>query len=133
MAIQPLNIDLGVETPIYIQIVEQIRQQIHLGLIQPGEQLPTVRSVAQALKINFNTVSRAYRTLDDAGIISTQQGRGTYLLGTKDSENNDLLMAEQADESIVAFLARMKKLGVNPQRAIDMIYNHIRYTQETDG
>ena len=109
------------ETPIFLQIVEQVREQLSLGAVVAGEQLPTVRSVAGDLKINFNTVSRAYRVLDEAGIISTQQGRGTYLLETKGDVEKALIHAELVDETIVAFLSRMEKLGVSPQQTIDLI------------
>jgi len=50
------------------------------GVLRPGDQLPTVRQLATDLRVNFNTVARAYRLLDEAGVISTQQGRGTYVL-----------------------------------------------------
>jgi GntR family transcriptional regulator len=75
-----ITLDFRSEIPLYIQIVEQVRQQIANGGLQPGEQLPTVRALAAELRINFNTVARAYRLLDEAAIISTQQGRGTYIL-----------------------------------------------------
>ena len=109
------------ETPIFLQIVEQVREQLSLGAVVAGEQLPTVRSVAGDLKINFNTVSRAYRVLDEAGIISTQQGRGTYLLETKGDVEKALIHAELVDETIVSFLSRMEKLVVSPQQTIDLI------------
>ena len=74
-----LKVDLHSRVPIYIQIVERIKHMIATRQLSPGEQLPTVRQLAQDLKINFNTVARAYSLLDDASIISTQQGRGTFV------------------------------------------------------
>ena len=65
--------------PIYAQIVEQVRDWIAKGQLNPGDQLPTVRQLALELRVNLNTVARAYRILDEAGIISTQRGRGTYI------------------------------------------------------
>src|SRR3989337_4416733 len=75
-----LKVDLHSGVPIYIQIVERVKHMIATGELKPGDQLPTVRQLAQDLRVNFNTIERAYRLLDEAGIISTQQGRGTYLL-----------------------------------------------------
>lgn len=75
-----VRLDFKSESPIYEQIVEQIRQSIASGALKAGEQLPTVRQMAAELRVNFNTVARAYRMLDEAGLISTQQGRGTYIL-----------------------------------------------------
>jgi len=75
-----LNVDHRSGVPIYIQIVEQVRALVEEEKLAPGDQLPTVRQLAEDLRINFNTVARAYRMLDEAGLISTQQGRGTYIL-----------------------------------------------------
>jgi len=74
-----LHIDFRSGLPIYTQIVNQVQAQVAGGTLKPGDQLPTVRSLAEELRVNFNTVARAYRILDEARIISTQQGRGTYI------------------------------------------------------
>ena len=74
-----LQIDFRSGLPIYIQIVNQVQAQIAAAILKPGDQLPTVRALAEELRVNFNTVARAYRMLDEARIISTQQGRGTYI------------------------------------------------------
>lgn len=74
-----LHIDFRSGLPIYTQIVNQVQAQVASGNLQPGDQLPTVRALAEELRVNFNTVARAYRILDEARIISTQQGRGTYI------------------------------------------------------
>ena len=74
-----LHIDFRSGLPIYTQIVNQVQTQVAGEILKPGDQLPTVRALAEELRINFNTVARAYRILDEARIISTQQGRGTYI------------------------------------------------------
>lgn len=71
--------DLRGGTPIYLQVVERIKHSIATGELSPGDQLPTVRQLAHDLRVNFNTVARAYTLLDTAGIITTQQGRGTFV------------------------------------------------------
>jgi GntR family transcriptional regulator len=75
-----VNLDFRSKIPIYVQIIDQIKDLIAVGVLHPGDQLPTVRQLAADLRVNFNTVARAYRLLDEAGVISTQQGRGTYAL-----------------------------------------------------
>ena len=75
-----LELDFRSHAPIYLQILEHIKSQVATGALRPGDQLPTVRQLAADLRVNFNTVARAYRMLDEAGLISTQQGRGTYVL-----------------------------------------------------
>jgi GntR family transcriptional regulator len=74
-----LQIDFRSGLPIYTQIVNQVQAQVAGGILKPGDQLPTVRALAEELRVNFNTIARAYRLLDEARIISTQQGRGTYI------------------------------------------------------
>jgi len=72
-----LNLESGV--PIYMQLVDRIKQMVVSGQLQPGQQLPTIRQLATDLRVNYNTVGRAYLILDQEGVISTQQGRGTYI------------------------------------------------------
>ena len=66
-------------TPIYAQLIQQIKHQVATGQLKPGDQLPTVRALASQLQIHVNTVVRAYDQLDQDGVISTQQGRGTFI------------------------------------------------------
>ncbi len=73
-------LDFRSDTPVTNQIVAQVRRNLVSGEWKPGDQLPTVRQLAADLRVNFNTVARAYRILDEAGLISTQQGRGTFIL-----------------------------------------------------
>ena len=75
-----LRLDLHSRVPIYVQIFEQVKTLVAAGTLDPGSQLPTVREMASELRINFNTVARAYRLLHEEGGISTQQGRGTYVM-----------------------------------------------------
>ena len=72
-----INLESGV--PIYMQLVDRIKQMVVSGHLQPGQQLPTIRQLATDLRVNYNTVGRAYLILDQEGVISTQQGRGTYV------------------------------------------------------
>ena len=65
--------------PFYRQIIDQIRYGVAAGSLNVGEQLPTVRSLAVDLKVNLNTVSKAYRELEIQNILETQQGTGTFI------------------------------------------------------
>jgi GntR family transcriptional regulator len=94
-----LNVDHRSGVPIYIQIVEQVRALVQTGELAPGDQLPTVRQLAEELRINFNTVARAYRMLDEAGVISTQQGRGTYILETSPALDSALRQEERRQQA----------------------------------
>ena len=96
-----LHLDFKSGLPIYTQIMNQIQQQVSGGTLKPGDQLPTVRALASELRVNFNTVARAYRLLDEAGLISTQQGRGTYIM-----EKDPPEMAQKLRKETLAALAR---------------------------
>jgi GntR family transcriptional regulator len=65
--------------PAYRQIIDQVRHAIHLGILQPGDQLPTVREVVRQITINPNTVHRAYRELELQGLTEGRTGSGTFI------------------------------------------------------
>ncbi len=65
--------------PFYRQIIDQIRYGVAIGKLKVGEQLPTVRALAVQLKVNLNTVSKAYRELEIQDVLETQQGTGTFI------------------------------------------------------
>jgi GntR family transcriptional regulator len=65
--------------PTYLQIVQQVRQAVRLGVLSPGDQLPTVKQVVGHLAINPNTVLRAYRELDSEGLTEGRRGVGTFV------------------------------------------------------
>jgi GntR family transcriptional regulator len=82
----------GVAT--YVQIVQQVREALRLGVLDVGDQLPTVREVVAELAINPNTVAKAYRELEREGLVVARQGRGTFVastLGTPSLEHHDAL------------------------------------------
>jgi GntR family transcriptional regulator len=66
----------------YVQLVQQVKQALRVGLLAPGDQLPRVRSVAQALAINPNTVLKAYRELELEGLAEGRPGVGTFVTGS---------------------------------------------------
>ena len=86
-----IAINLTSKVPIYVQIIDQVKHMIATGELQPDDQLPTVRQLATDLRVNFNTIARAYRMLDEEGLISTQHGRGTYILPIPSEINGELL------------------------------------------
>ena len=65
--------------PIYHQLIDQVKRAVALGALAPGEQLPTVKSLALELTVNPNTVARAYRDLERDGVIETSPGRGSFV------------------------------------------------------
>jgi GntR family transcriptional regulator len=109
--IEQIHLDFRSGVPIYTQIVEQIQQQVVSGMLKPGDQLPTVRALAMELRVNFNTVARAYRLLDDAAIISTQQGRGTYILEIPPPDRIEKLRLQALNALTRDYLFEALRLG----------------------
>jgi GntR family transcriptional regulator len=70
----------GVAT--YLQLVQQVHQALQLGLLEPGDQLPTAQQVVARLAINPNTVLKAYRDLEREGLVRPRPGQGTFVVGT---------------------------------------------------
>ncbi len=74
-------IDNAVDRPVYLQIIDQVKRDIARGRLRAEERLPTVRQLAQQLAINPNTIAKAYRQLEQDGIIVTRAGAGAFVAG----------------------------------------------------
>jgi GntR family transcriptional regulator len=126
-----LMLDFRSGLPIYIQIMDQIQSQVVGGLLKPGTQLPTVRALAQELRVNFNTVARAYRLLDEAHIISTQQGRGTYVLSKPPPEVEKRLRDENLEALTHRYIREALRLNFTSREITQMIKLQLRSWKES--
>jgi GntR family transcriptional regulator len=116
-----IELDFRSGIPIYVQIVEQIKRQVDDGELKPGDQLPTVRQLATDVRVNFNTIARAYRLLDEAGFISTQHGRGTYILGPVENGDADHLRRSSLEGLTRRFLKDAEILGSSLEEISNMV------------
>src|SRR5689334_12365215 len=104
--------------PIYVQLREQILALIGRGLLKPGTQIPTMRQVAVALKIDLNTVQRAYAELERDGVLSKQRGVGTFVTDrTPPSRNN----RKQTQEFAARIAAQAKGQGIALDELVDAL------------
>lgn len=106
--------------PLYLQLVRQVKQLIATGRLEPGSELPAVRVLAQQLIINPNTVVRAYRELEVAGLIHKRRGAGTYVSDSKSTYSDAervRLLTERAD----ALLVEGRNLGFTYSEIIDVL------------
>ena len=126
-----IKVDLRLRIPIYVQIMDQIKYFIVNGELQPGDQLPTVRQMAADLHVNFNTVARAYRLLDEDGMISTQHGRGTYVLGEPSPEGSKQLRREAFEGLARRFLVEASRLGLSPEEVDELYRSYIQSWKES--
>ncbi len=106
--------------PIYLQIVSQVRYLIAAGRLQPGEELPPIRVLAEQLTVNPNTVARAYLELEHAGIVTKRHGSGTYVSETRNSlpqREKTKILARRVD----ALLTEARQLEIELSDVIKMI------------
>ncbi len=100
---------LDLSQPLYEQVLDQVRSSIAKGEIALGDKIPSVRELAQALKINPNTVMRAYQELERDRLTETRRGQGTYI--TTDMGVVEGIRSRLAEQAIDEFLAKMSSLG----------------------
>lgn len=90
--------------PIYLQVVDQIKAAAASGALQTGEALPSIRPLAEELRVNRNTIAKAYSELENLGVVETQPGRGCFLKENHAALRKDVrrkLLMEEIDQAIV--------------------------------
>ena len=114
-----ITLDFRAELPLYLQIAHQVEQLVAKGELKRGDQIPTVRELATELRINFNTVARAYRVLDETRLISTQRGRGTYIWEEPNEEMMQKLKKQSLEELSRKYFDEISQLGYRLDDAVE--------------
>jgi GntR family transcriptional regulator len=106
--------------PLYVQLTEQIKRAIAVGALSPGERLPTVKGLAQELKLNANTIARVYRELERDGVIATAPGRGSFVRENGAVGETRRAATDVATSAVDNAIREARSLGVthNELRAI---------------
>jgi GntR family transcriptional regulator len=113
------DLDEGSGVATYLQLAQQVRQALRLGLLELGEQLPTAQQVVARLAINPNTVLKAYRELEREGLVRARSGQGTFVIRTvpgTDPATQARFMAE-----MTTWLRSARSSGLGPDD-IEAIY-----------
>lgn len=105
--------------PIYLQVIEKLKQDIVTGKLKPGEKMLSSRELSTLLGINFNTVARVYKEMETDEILFTKRGLGTFI--TESSERIDRLRLEMAKKQIEDFIIGMKLIGYTKTDMINFI------------
>lgn len=108
-----ITIDITLAEPPYDQVKRQISQLVAAGELRPGDKLPTVRRLAADLDLAPNTVARAYRELEAAGVLDTRGRAGTFITGDERSR--------AARQAAVEYAQRARELGLSPQEALGLV------------
>lgn len=116
--------------PIWRQIEEGMRRMISLGSLSPGDTVPSVRDLAQQLRVNPNTVARAYQRLTDAGVFAVRRGEGTFVADSpvqlKKSERNETLR-----DAAQRYAGTALSVGASVEEAgAELVQSYERLTRE---
>ena len=111
--------DFNENLPIYIQIMNLLKSKMVSGEISGGDKLPSVREFSKELKVNPNTIQRAYQELEREELVFTQRGMGTFV--TEDIEIIKRLKKNMATNVVNNFLTEMKKIGFSSNEIIEII------------
>ena len=97
--------------PIYLQLMEQVRHAIETGALRPGEQLPSIRPLAEELVVNPNTIAKAYRELEHEGVIELRQGAGAFV-SDKAPTKKDADKLRAAQTAVAGAIEKLRARGV---------------------
>jgi len=112
-----ITLDATRDTPPYEQIRTQVIDHVGRGELRPGDRLPTVRGLAEDLGIAANTVARAYRELEQSGVIETRGRSGSFVTGDE--------VEREAKEAAAAYLARTRALGLSATDALALVRHQV--------
>ncbi|HIR02139.1 MAG TPA: GntR family transcriptional regulator [Candidatus Aveggerthella stercoripullorum] len=116
------SIDEQSGVSIWMQIRNRMIYQIASGRYQPGEKMPTVREMAVAFGVNYNTVSKVYQSLERDGYIKTQRGKGTFAVGMPEDEDDPQgAAAHLADD----FIQHCTVLGLSGEEIVDLVRSRL--------
>ena len=110
-----IEIDFQSGIPIYEQIAHKILGLLERDELKKGDQLPPIRDLADEIGVNFNTVARAYRMLDQGSVISTQHGRGTYIIGKGQKKTSGKTKKKNIEQLTRFYLRKARYLGFKPE------------------
>ena len=114
------RLDLKSGVPVYRQLIDQVLVAIAAGQLSPGDQLPTVRQLAVDLSINPNTVVRAYKELEIRGMLTTQQGTGTFITAKK-VKADEAQRQKRLSQMVAEFIARVSAEGYTVSDVMDRL------------
>lgn len=114
------TLDASSGVPFYRQIIQQIEHAILAQRLKPGDRLPTIRALAIELKINPNTIARAYGELEIRGIVIKQVGSGTYV-SDRPVDSGQAELMNKLEERVARFVRDMEAFGIDRDHMIALV------------
>jgi len=115
------TLDYSSGVPIYRQIIDQIRFGIASGKLKTGEQLPTVRALAVDLKVNLNTIAKAYKELEIKNILETQQGTGTFI-----NKTDDIVPEKERKDKLKEICTQFSSIALSYGYSLDEVVKELK-------
>src|SRR5882672_6790703 len=118
--------------PVYLQIVDQVRAAVAAGSIRAGEPLPSIRPLAEELRLNRNTVAKAYTELESQGVIETAPGKGSFVTGNNSPLKKEVRLKMLSDE-IDAAIIQAHHLQVDHQQLIELVRKRLDFFEKQNN
>jgi GntR family transcriptional regulator len=125
------QIDQKSGIPIYVQIMDQVKHLMASGMLQPGQQLPTIRELAVNLTINLHTVAHAYAELEREGFLTIQRGRGTFICDGHREDELERLRAQKLQTLVENLFVEVLSLGYEPDEIEQALVGQIEQWRGT--
>jgi GntR family transcriptional regulator len=124
-----MQINFRAGKPVYLQVVDQIKAAAASGALQAGEFLPSIRPLAEELRVNRNTIAKAYTELENQGVIETLPGKGCFLRANNSPLKKDVrkkLLIEEIDQAVV----QAHHLQVPRPEFLDLVHERLDVMEE---
>jgi len=125
-----MDIDFDAAYPIYEQVIEEIKKEIVRGELKAGAKLPSQRKLAKKIDVNPNTVQRAYREMEQRGLVETKRGRGTFI------KDDDQVMIEikkdMAETAVIDFIEEMISLGFKRENILKKVEAKLKRREDNE-
>lgn len=125
------DVDLSSNVPVYQQMIEGLKRDLALGLVLPGERLPSVREMAAITALNPNTVARAYQEMERLGLIETRRGRGTFVALSPPFKTE--AAKKRIEELVEKILIEATNAGMNKEELLSLITKAIHHWYSRKG
>lgn len=126
-----VKLDFDSTRPIYLQIIDEVKRAVARNVLEPGERLPSQRELAEAARVNPNTVQRAYREMENMGLVETRRGEGTYI--REDAGLLASLRSEMARAAVDSFVRQTIALGLEEAEVMELVASSYKAIQKGGG
>ncbi len=126
-----MSVNFNKRDPVYVQVIRHFKEQIATGILEPGQEIPSRRELANRLKINPNTAQRAYKEMEEAGLIYTERNLPSKI--TKDEAILRQVREELIDEAVDSFVHSIRSIQVPIDDVVDRVKKNLNRKRINKG